>query len=119
MRMMARAAPRIAIKKHDLHKKSTAADAIALRQRLTSQDFPVITGLEDITRADFRSIQDDLRFLIEPGFSDVYDNADNFVVTYHKDVYAKIRTSMCCGIIDKEFIGKSGKKIYFAFDYGH
>ena len=48
-----------------------------------------------------------------------YEFIGNFTINDNKDEFNIAVGIMCCGIYTAEYVLKSGKIIYFGFDYGH
>jgi hypothetical protein len=48
-----------------------------------------------------------------------YEFIGNFTINDNKDEFDIAVGIMCCGIYTAEYVLKSGKIIYFGFDYGH
>ena len=51
--------------------------------------------------------------------SQEYEFNGNHVLTDSEAVFHELVREMCCGIYTTSFALKSGKAVYFAFDYGH
>ncbi len=58
---------------------------------------------------------------MEEFFSDEneYEYSGNFILTDTEEEWDAAIQSMCCGIFHQMVELSSGRKIYFAFDYGH
>lgn len=52
-------------------------------------------------------------------FSNDYEYAGNYILTKDLEKFGIAQSKMCCGIYTDTFRLKSGKYIYFGFDYGH
>ncbi len=53
------------------------------------------------------------------GDNSTYEYSSNFILTDMEEEWDAAVQSMCCGIIHQILELASGRKIYFAFDYGH
>jgi len=51
--------------------------------------------------------------------NDNYEFIGNYTINDDEHEFIKSVNQMCCGIHTSEYVLKSGKKIFFGFDYGH